>query len=192
MDWVRDIFRTHHFALYGSWCWEDSSIKFVIMRLLIDQVRDIWMTHRLRLWYWDDAWIEFVIFGLLIRLLIVLYASRCWNVSLVKFVIMTWLIDWTWTELVIFGWLMDQVRGIEKTYFSALYISWYCDRVLQCVAVSCNVLQCVAVSCSVVQYVAVCCGVLRCVAVCCSVLQCVAVCCSVLQCVAVCCSVLLT
>ena len=59
----------------------------------------------------------------------------------------------------------------------------------------CKVLQCVAVCCNVLQYVAVtphkrgaltskrtsakhCCSVLQCVAVCCSVLQRVAVCCS--------------
>jgi len=67
--------------------------------------------------------------------------------------------------------------------------------VLQCDAVCRSVLQCVTMSqCyRVLQRVAVCCNVLhyvQCDAVCCSVLQYVAVRCSMLQCVAVCRSVL--
>jgi len=37
------------------------------------------------------------------------------------------------------------------------------ERLLQCVAVCCNVLQCVAVCCNVLQCVAECCNVLQCV-----------------------------
>jgi len=81
------------------------------------------------------------------------------------------------------------------------------QRVLQHVAVCCNVLQCVAthcgtfwggcpghrlirvaVCCSVLQYVAVCCSMLQ--SVWCSVLQCAVARCCVLQCAAECCSVL--
>ena len=82
--------------------------------------------------------------------------------------------------------VLDQVADPGTRVLERIAV---CCNVSQCVAVYRSVLQCVAVYCSVLQCVAVCCSVLQCVAVCCSVLLCVVVCCSVLPYVAVCCSV---
>jgi len=62
-------------------------------------------------------------------------------------------------------------------------------RLVQCVAVYCNVLQCIAVYCSVLQCIAMCCSAYFSeTPTCCSVVQCAAVYDSVLHCGSVYCS----